>query len=63
MTSERPTSEVEVMLLLAVQTRGGSDETRVGVDAEALVAGAWQKTVPDDGVLLWKHINKPLITF
>lgn len=51
------------MLLLAVQIRGGSDETRVGVDAEALVAGAWQKTVPDDGVLLWKHINKPLITF
>lgn len=51
------------MLPLSVQIRGGSDETRVRVDAEELVAGARQQTVPDDGVLLWKHINKPLITF
>lgn len=63
MTSERPTSEGEAVLLLSVQIRGGSDETRVGVDAEELVAGARQQTVPDDGVLLWKHINKPRITF
>lgn len=63
MTSKRPTSEGEVMLLLSVQIRGGSDETRVRVDAEELVAGTRQQTVPDDGVLLWKHINKPLNTF
>lgn len=63
MTSERPTSEGEVRLLLSVQIRGGSDEARVRVDAEELVTGARQQAVPDDGVLLWKHINKPLITF
>lgn len=46
------------MLLLSIQVRGGGDETRVRVDAEELVAGAGQQTVPDDGVLLWKHVNK-----
>lgn len=51
------------MLLLSVQVRSGGDEARVRVDAEELVAGARQQTVPDDGVLLWKHINKPLINF
>lgn len=51
------------MLLLSVQVRSGGDEARVRVDAEELVAGARQQTVPDDGVLLWKRINKPLINF
>lgn len=51
------------MLLLPVQVGSGADEARVRVDAEELVAGARQQTVPDDGVLLWKHINKPLINF
>lgn len=65
MTPAIPTSEGEAMLLLllSVQAGGGADEARVGVDAEELVAGARQQTVPDDGVLLWRHINKPLVTF
>lgn len=49
------------MLLLSVQGGSGGDEARVRVDAEELVPGASQQTVPDHGVLLWKHNNKPLV--
>lgn len=58
-----PTSEGEALLLLSVQVGGGGDEARVRADAEELVAGPRQQTVPDDTVLLWKHITKPLINF
>lgn len=51
-TPARPTSEGEATLLLSVQVGRGGDEARVRVDAEELVAGARQQTVPDDSILL-----------
>ena len=46
------TSESEVMLLLSVQVGGGGDQAGVRVDAEELVAGAGQQTVPHHSILL-----------
>lgn len=50
-----PTSEGEVLLLLSVQVGGGGDQAGVGVDAEELVSGAGQQTVPHHGVLLCRR--------
>lgn len=50
------------MLLLSVQGGTGGDEARVRVDAEELVAGPRQQTVPDDSVLLCKHIKKKTLS-
>lgn len=47
-----PTSESEMLLLLSVQVGGSGDQTGVRVDAEELVAGARQQTVPHHSVLL-----------
>lgn len=44
-----------MLLLLSVQVRGGGDQTGVRVDAEELVAGAWQQTVPHHSILLCRH--------
>ena len=41
-----------MLLLLSVQVGGGGDQAGVRVDAEELVAGAGQQTVPHHGVLL-----------
>lgn len=43
-----------MLLLLSVQVGGGGDQAGVRVDAEELVAGAGQQTVPHHGVLLWR---------
>lgn len=48
-----PTSEGKILLLLSVQVGGRGDQTGVRVDAEELVAGAGQQTVPNHGILLW----------
>lgn len=42
-----------MLLLLSVQVGGSGDQTGVRVDAEELVPGAGQQTVPHHGVLLW----------
>ncbi len=44
-----------MLLLLSVQVGGGGDQTGVRVDAEELIAGAWQQTVPHHSILLCRH--------
>lgn len=47
-----PTSESKMLLLLSVQVGGGGNQAGVRVDAEELIAGTRQQTVPYHSVLL-----------
>lgn len=47
-----PTSESKMLLLLSVQVGGGGNQAGVRVDAEELIAGTRQQTVPHHSVLL-----------
>lgn len=42
-----------MLLLFSIQLSRGGDQTSVRVDAEQLIAGARQQTVPHHGVVLW----------
>lgn len=47
-----PTSESKMLLLLSVQVGGGGNQAGVRVDAEELIAGTRQQTVPHHSILL-----------